>query len=33
MGSDGVTENSFDPASPLFRPDLRETFLTAGTYF
>lgn len=33
MGSDGVTVNSLDPADPEFRPDLRSTFLTAGTYF
>ena len=33
MGSDGVTVNSLDPEAPDFRPDLLETFLTAGTYF
>ena len=33
MGSDGVSINSLEPNAPDFRPDLLETFLTAGTYF
>lgn len=33
MGSDGVTVNSLNEGADDFRPDLAESFLTAGTYF
>lgn len=32
-GSDGVTFNSLDPASPLYREDLDLKMTAAGTYF
>lgn len=31
-GTDGVTVNSLDPASPLYRPDLAEKLLEVGSY-
>lgn len=32
-GSDGVTINSLDPASPIYRADLPEEIRAVGSYF